>query len=145
MQSTVMYGCLAAFYATLAGQSFAEDFDVSGDVDGASGPAEVVSVQYGDEIDLAPLSCSAVKGRRISRVCYDAANRYLLIREGQSYRQFCEVDAAITDRFLSSPAMDRFFRSMIEGKYDCRPGNMPKYEPVPQAVLIDLGDFRRVR
>ena len=55
--------------------------------------AEVVSVKYGGEIDLAPFHCTDIsKGRRISRVCYDLANKYLLIRVEQSYQQFCEVD-----------------------------------------------------
>jgi hypothetical protein len=162
MQRTVIYGCLAAFYGMFAGQSFAEDVEVCIDVRGASvgvvasiggaagrdggessavpaqSPAEVVSVKYGDEIDLAPFRCSDVEGHRVSRVCYDAANRYLLLRVGQNYRQFCEVDAAITNRFLSSPSMDRFFESIIEDRHECRPGNMPKYESVPQAVSIDL-------
>jgi hypothetical protein len=164
MQRAMMYGCLAALYGMFAGQSLAEDVEVCADVGGTGlgavartsgtaalggdgsrgsavpgrGPAEVVSVRYGDEIDLAPFRCSDVKGRRVSRACYDAANRYLLIRVEQSYRQFCDVDAAITDRFLSSPAMDRFFESIIEDRHECRAGNMPKYEPVPQAVSIDL-------
>ena len=100
---------------------------------------EVVSVKYGGEIDLAPFRCSDIsKGRRVSRVCYDVGNRYLLIRVEQSYQQFCEVDAGITDRFLSSPSTDHFFKSIIEDRHECRPGNMPKYDPVPQAVSIDL-------
>jgi hypothetical protein len=105
--------------------------------------AEMASVQYGGEIDLAPFQCSNIsQASRISRVCYDQVNKYLLVRVDKTYRQFCDLEASTASRFLASPAMDRFFTSIIEDRHGCRPGNMPKYDQAPQppiALVAPLG------
>ena len=69
MQRTVMYGCLAAFYAMFAGQSFAADVGVSDGVGGASvgavasvGAGEV-SVGGGASLGGGGASVSAVPGQ----------------------------------------------------------------------------------
>ncbi len=97
----------------------------------------MASVQYGGEIDLAPFQCTDIsQGSRISRVCYDAENKYLLIRVGQTYHQFCEIEAGTATRFLASPSLDHFFESIIEDSHGCRPENVPKYDKAPTAQLL---------
>ncbi len=101
--------------------------------------AEMAAVQHGDEIELTPFQCTEIpQGSRISRVCYDEVNRYLLVRVGQTYRQFCEIEAGTATRFLASPSIDHFFKSIIEDSHGCRPGNMPKYDqgPQPPSALV---------
>jgi hypothetical protein len=94
--------------------------------------AETVEVKYHGDIDLAHLKCAEIApGSRVRRVCYDDLNRYLVVRHEETWRHFCEVEAAIASRLLAAPAIDRFFRSMIEGQHECRPDTVPNYEDVP--------------
>jgi hypothetical protein len=91
--------------------------------------AETVEVEFRGDLDLGHFRCtntSSLGG--IGRVCYDEANRYMVVREDDRWRHFCEVEAVTAERFLAAPAMDRFFGSMIEGRHDCKPATVPKYE-----------------
>jgi hypothetical protein len=91
--------------------------------------AETVSVEHGDEIDLAPFQCTDLpQGRRLNRACYDAANRYLLVAIDGKYRQYCEIESGTLERLLGSHSIDHFFTSIIEGRFGCRPDNLPKYQ-----------------
>ncbi|MDP9137452.1 MAG: KTSC domain-containing protein [Pseudomonadota bacterium] len=96
--------------------------------------AETVEVDYHGDVDLVHFACTEIApGSRVRRVCYDDANRYLVVRHQDSWRHFCAVDAAIAARLLAAPAIDRFFGSMIEGRHACRPDTLPQYEDdVPQ-------------
>ncbi len=100
--------------------------------------AETVSVNYVGEVDLAPFHCTDVsQGGRISRICYDGAQRYLLVRLKELYHHFCEIEAGTVERFIASYSIDHFFKVIIENRHNCRPATVPKYEqrPQPQPAL----------
>jgi hypothetical protein len=100
--------------------------------------AQMITVKYGGEIDLAPFQCTDISQRgRIGHVCYDDANRYLLIKLDQSYHQYCEVEAGTVQRFLASHSINHFFKTKIENRHSCRPENLPKYEQAqsPSTIL----------
>jgi hypothetical protein len=57
--------------------------------------AETVSIQHGEETGLTPFKYTDLpQGGRVDRICYDGANKYLLFRVGQKYRQYCEIESA---------------------------------------------------
>ena len=91
-----------------------------------------VEVAYHGWVDLDRLKCTEIApGSRVQRVCYDEANRYLVVRYEEIWRHFCAVEAAIVDRLLVAPAIDRRFGSIIENQYECRAETLPNYEDVP--------------
>jgi hypothetical protein len=97
-----------------------------------SSSAEIVEVAYHGEVDLDHLACTEIPaGSRVRRVCYDEANRYLLVRYEETWRHFCAVEAAIVDRLLAAPVIDRRYRSSIENQYPCRAETLPDYQDVP--------------
>ena len=99
--------------------------------------AETVSVQHGEEIDLAPFQCTDLpQESRLDRVCYDGASKYLLVRMDQTYRHYCGMEAGTVTRFLAFPSIDHFFETVIEDQFGCRPENIPKYQtPQPPSAL----------
>jgi hypothetical protein len=91
--------------------------------------AETVDVEFRGDIDLEFFQCTDIApGGRIRRVCYDGANRYLVIKRDETWRHYCEVEAGTAARFIASPAIERFYGSVIENRHDCRPATVPKYE-----------------
>ena len=66
--------------------------------------AETVEVAYHGEVDLDRLKCTEIApGSRVQRVCYDEANRYVLVRYEETWQHFCAVEAAIVDRYSKIP------------------------------------------
>lgn len=91
--------------------------------------AETVEVEYHGDIDLEHFACTEIApGSRVRRVCYDDANRYLVVRQEETWRHFCAVEAALAARLVEAPAIDRFFGSIIENRHECRPDTVPKYD-----------------
>jgi hypothetical protein len=52
----------------------------------------------------------------------------MLVEPEGSSRHVCGVAAYTAERLLVVPAMDLYFRSVIEGRHDCRPETVPEYE-----------------
>ena len=96
--------------------------------------AETVTVERSGEIDLAKFRCTDISQRgRISRVCYDGAFQYLLIRVDERYHHYCGIEGGTLERFLTSVDVDHYFGAIIENKHICRPDTVPKY-PAPASV-----------
>jgi hypothetical protein len=62
--------------------------------------SETVDVKYGGPVDLTPFKCSAInRSSFIRRVCYDAANSYLLVQLNETYYHYCDIDKSTVDAF----------------------------------------------
>jgi len=77
-------------------------------------------------IDLAPFACTDTpRSSIVQRVCYDEARRYLLVNIRGSYRDYCELPAAIFNAFVAAPSMGQYYRQNIaasdpEGAVNCQ-------------------------
>jgi hypothetical protein len=88
--------------------------------------AEIVDVKDRGAVDLKPFSCQDItRSSVISRVCYDAESRRMLVQRHAVYHQYCDLPKDTRDALLNAPSMGRYYRTNIEGgdgsgPYDCR-------------------------
>ena len=55
-------------------------------------------------VDIEPLTCTDIATSSfLRRVCYDEANRYLLVRMEEKWLHYCEVDT-IVGAFITAPS-----------------------------------------
>jgi len=95
--------------------------------------AETVYVKYRGPVDLTPFACKAVtRSSLIKRICYDAANQYMIIKLRQTYYHYCEIDAGTVGDLKAAVSMGRYYMANIKGRgqdgtFDCRTHRVPDY------------------
>ena len=88
--------------------------------------AEVADVRDRGAVDLKPFNCQDItRSSLIERICYDEANRYMIVRHRAVYDQYCELPKDKVDAFLNAASMGQYFNANIAGSgqpgpYDCR-------------------------
>jgi hypothetical protein len=88
---------------------------------------EPVNVEGRDAVDLTPFVCQDItRSSLINRVCYDAANRTMIVQLNSAYSQYCDVPQAARDSFLNAPSMGQYYNANIkrtgaQAPYHCRP------------------------
>nr|WP_249797732.1 KTSC domain-containing protein [Bradyrhizobium sp. 199] len=93
----------------------------------AGAPIVSETVETGDRerIDLARFECRDIsRSTVLQRVCYDHAQRDLVVATGGFYARYCGVAAETVDRLLGAPSMGKFFNRHIRrdaagSRYDC--------------------------
>lgn len=94
--------------------------------------AETVQVKYHGPVVLDAFSCTDVsEASDVTRICYDAQQRYMVIRLRSTYYHYCEVDAAAVQALQKAGSKRRFFETRIrgsgsDGPFDCRSHPVPK-------------------
>jgi hypothetical protein len=94
--------------------------------------AETVDVEHRGAADLAPFACHDItRSSLVSRVCYEAANRVMIVQVNAVYLQYCEVPEAARDAFLNAPSMGQYYKANIKGSgpkapYRCQAHRGPK-------------------
>ena len=94
--------------------------------------AETVEVEKRGNVDLKPFACQDVtRSSLVNRVCYDAANRSMVVQVNAAYFQHCEVPPATLDAFLNAPSMGQYYNTNIKGSgpqraYHCVAHRAPK-------------------
>lgn len=102
---------LAIFLVSLAGASWTD--------------AETVDVENRGTVALKPFACQDItRSSLVNRVCYDEANRSMIVEVKAAYFEYCEVPQATLEAFLNAPSMGQYYRSRIasaetNGRYDC--------------------------
>jgi hypothetical protein len=87
--------------------------------------AETIDVKYRGVVELTPFACHDVtRSSLVNRICYDAANRSMIVQVNSVYFQHCDVPQATLDAFLNAPSMGQYYKSKIasaapNGSYDC--------------------------
>jgi hypothetical protein len=87
--------------------------------------AESVDVRDFGPVNLRPFICQDItRSSLIERVCYDEANRRMVIRHSAVYDQYCELPKSVLDTFLNARSMGQYFNANIaatgkSGPYDC--------------------------
>lgn len=94
--------------------------------------AETVQVKYHKAISLDSFACTEVRdGSDVSRICYDRAERYMLIRLNTTYYHYCEIDHLTVQGLQTANSKRQFFQSRIrgsgtDGPFDCRRHPIPR-------------------
>ena len=94
--------------------------------------AEAVQVKYHGVVALDAFACEDVKeSGDVSRICYDKAERYMVIRLKTTYYHYCEIDAATVQGLQTASSKRQFFETRIrgsgaDGPFDCRTHPIPK-------------------
>ena len=95
--------------------------------------SETVDVKGRGAVDLSTFECRDInRSSLIQRVCYDRAQKYLIVGIRGAYDHYCELPAHGFDALMGAPSMGRFFNQNIggsgaEGRYDCRTHRLPVY------------------
>lgn len=90
--------------------------------------AEMVCVKYGSCLSLTPFECETItRSSFIERVCYDAANAYMLISLKGVWYHYCEIDQGTVSGLLAAELMGHFYNGSIKGRFDCRTHRVPAY------------------
>jgi hypothetical protein len=90
-------------------------------------------VKYRGPVDLKPFACETVtKSSFINRVCYDAANQYMVILLKDTYYHYCELPKSILDALMAAPSLGTYYNANIkgigkDGPYDCRTHRVSTY------------------
>jgi hypothetical protein len=93
--------------------------------------AETIEVKDRGAVDLKPFACHDItRSSLVSRVCYDAANRSMVVQVNSVYFQHCDMPQGMLDAFLNAPSMGHYYRSKIAGSgstglYDCHRASKP--------------------
>jgi hypothetical protein len=88
--------------------------------------SETVDVKYRGPVDIAAFKCTSIdRSSFIRRVCYDAANSYMVVKLNETYYHYCDIDSTTVDAFNTAASMGRFFNDAIRGHFDCRNGHVP--------------------
>lgn len=94
--------------------------------------AETVQVKYHGPVPLDAFACVDVDERSdVSRICFDASERYMLIRLKATYYHYCEIDAKTVQALQAASSKRQFFEARIrgsgsDGPFDCRTHPIPK-------------------
>jgi hypothetical protein len=95
--------------------------------------AETVDVKYRGSVDLKPFTCQDIsRSSVVTRLCYDTANQYVIVRLKTVYYHYCEMPKKIVDDWLAADSMGTYYNASIkgtgkDGPYDCRTHRVPAY------------------
>lgn len=90
--------------------------------------AETANVKYRGPVDLAPFECETItRSSFIERVCYDAANTYMLINLKGVWYHYCEIDKDTVNALREAKSMGHYYNAAIKGRFDCRTHRVPAY------------------
>lgn len=97
--------------------------------------AETVQVWHHGPVPLDTLVCADVnQSSDVSRICYDKAERFMVIRLKSTYCDYCSIDSGTAQALQSAGSKRQFLESRIRGSgsdepFDCRIHPIPnKYK-----------------
>ncbi len=71
---------------------------------------ETVDVRDSGSVDLGTFECRDInRSTVIQRVCYDPAQRALIVGVRGDYIRYCELPAVTFEAFMAAPSMGKFF------------------------------------
>jgi hypothetical protein len=78
--------------------------------------SETIDVSGHGVIDLETFECRDItRSSIVQRVCYDRAQRHLIVAVKAAYDQYCELPAQTFDALMAAPSMGQFFNQNIRG------------------------------
>lgn len=89
---------------------------------------EMVVVKYQGLVDVSRMKCETItRSSFINRLCYDAAEKYVVVLLEDIYYHYCAVPQNIITNWEEADSMGRFYRYSIKGNFDCRVSSPPAY------------------
>jgi hypothetical protein len=87
--------------------------------------SETVDVRDRGPIDLQTFECRDItRSSILQRVCYDRAQRHLIVAVKGAWDQYCDLPAETYGALMGAPSMGQFFNRNIRGApgapYACR-------------------------
>jgi KTSC domain-containing protein len=87
--------------------------------------SETVDVGDRSAVDLMTFECRDItRSSIVQRVCYDRAQRQLIVAVKGAYDQYCDLPAETFDALMGAPSMGQFFnrniRDAAAAPYACR-------------------------
>ena len=87
--------------------------------------SESVDVTSRDTVDLNNFECRDItRSSILQRVCYDRAQRHLIVAVKEGYDQYCNLPVETYDALMGAPSMGQFFNRNIRAAsgaaYACR-------------------------
>lgn len=82
--------------------------------------------KYGSCVPESQFECHDIdRSSLVTRVCYDATEKYMIIRLKSTYYHYCRIDPATVSALLNADSMGSFYRDNIKdsatgGKFSCR-------------------------
>jgi hypothetical protein len=95
--------------------------------------AEELCPKYGDCVPSDAFACTDIaRSSFITRVCFDAAKRYMIVRLNATDYHYCEIGQSVVSAFLAAKSMGSFYNKNIksngeDGPFDCRTHSVPSY------------------
>ena len=81
--------------------------------------SETVDVRGRGAVDLKTFECRDInRSSLIQRVCYDQAQRYLIVGIRGNYEDFCELPPQAYTGFMTAPSMGQFFKENLRARGD---------------------------
>jgi hypothetical protein len=87
---------------------------------------ETVDMRDGGTVDLGTFECRDInRSTVVQRVCYDQAQRALIVGVRGNYIKYCELPAVTFEAFMTAPSMGQFFARNIsesgpDGRFACQ-------------------------
>ena len=86
--------------------------------------SETVDVGGRESVDLNSFECRDIsRSSVVQRVCYDRAQRHLIVSVKGAYDRYCDLPAGTFDAMIVAPSMGQFFNRNIRGapgaRYAC--------------------------
>lgn len=88
---------------------------------------ETIDVGDSGTVDLGTFQCRDInRSTVIQRVCYDPAQRALIVSVRGDYIRYCELPATTFEAFMAAPSMGQFYARNIgasvpdDGRFACR-------------------------
>ena len=76
--------------------------------------SETINVSGHGVIDLDTFECRDItRSSIVQRVCYDHAQRHLIVGVKGAYDQYCDLPAETFDALMGAPSMGQFFNRNI--------------------------------
>jgi hypothetical protein len=77
--------------------------------------SERIEVRRRGIVDLATFECRDInRSTVLQRVCYDRAQKDLIVATDGGYNEYCGVPADTVDRLMGAPSMGQFFNQNIK-------------------------------
>ena len=87
--------------------------------------SETIDVGDRNRVDLSSYACRDItRSSIVQRVCYDRAQRHLIVAIKGAYDQYCDLPAETFDAMMGAPSMGQFFNRNIRdasgARFGCR-------------------------
>jgi hypothetical protein len=99
----------------------------------SSGRTAELCPKYGNCVPAEHFECTEIaRSSVVTRVCYNEASSYMIIRLKRTDYHYCAIDAGTVAALVAADSMGRFYNQNIKsnangGKFDCRNNPVPVF------------------